>query len=117
MNDLYKKAMEAYLEMVSIHIDTKTQDLWFHKTTEEFYDKLFSVAHRIWERYVDLGGKVNELSLQEKKKRANEIISNLLKDIEEYRSKNELTLGTDWLIWWLSDELEDIKWTSKAFLN
>lgn len=117
MKELYQKALKAYLEMLEIHIDTKTTDLLFHEKTWDFYEKLFDVAHQIWERYVDLDWNLRNDSLEEKKKRANEIISNLKKEIEVYQAKNDLTLWTDDLLWGLADELEDIEWTSKAFLR
>jgi hypothetical protein len=47
MKDLYLKGLKAYLEMLEIHIDTKTKDPVFHKATEEMYEKLFDVAHQI----------------------------------------------------------------------
>lgn len=117
MKNLYKKALQAYTEMLEIHIDTKTSDLLFHRETEKFYETLFSVAHSIWERYVDLDWKLIDSSLDEKKKRANQIISKLRKDIEEFQSNYDTTLGTDDLLWWLADELEDIEWTSKWFIR
>ncbi len=117
MKDLYKKALQAYIEMLEIHIDTKTSDLLFHRETAEFYEKLFSVAHSIGERYIDLDWNLFDSSLSEKKKRANEIISNLRKEIEQYQSNNELSLWTDDLLWWLADDLEDIEWTSKWFIR
>jgi DNA-binding ferritin-like protein len=55
MQEIYKKALASYLEMLEIHIDTKTKDATFHEKTNEFYDVLFDVAHKIGERYVDLG--------------------------------------------------------------
>lgn len=117
MKELHLKALKAYLEMLEIHIDTKTQDLVFHEKTADFYEKLFSIAHQIWERYVDLDGKLRNESLDDKKKRANEIIKNLRLELEKFEKDNDLSLWTQDLIWWLADELEDIEWTSKWFLN
>ena len=37
----YQKALKAYLEMLEIHIDTKTTDIVFHEKTQDFYEKLF----------------------------------------------------------------------------
>lgn len=117
MKDLHKKALAAYLEMLEIHIDTKTTDLVFHEKTADFYEQLFEIAHKIGERHVDLDGTLRTDSLVDKKKRANEIISNLKKEIELYESSNELTLGTEDLLGGLADELEDLEGTSKAFLR
>ncbi|MDD3793537.1 MAG: hypothetical protein PHI37_01900 [Candidatus Gracilibacteria bacterium] len=116
MKELHKKALKAYTEMLQIHIDTKTKDLLFHKETENFYEALFEIAHKIGERYVDLDGEIIDSSLSSKKKRANEIIVNLKKEIEDYQANNELTLGTDDLLGGLADDLEDMEGTSKAFL-
>nr|MDD3720389.1 hypothetical protein [Candidatus Gracilibacteria bacterium] len=116
MKKLYTKALAAYLEMLEIHIDTKTKDVTFHEKTNVFYDTLFDVAHKIGERYVDSGGDLRTDSLTEKKKRANKIISDLKMELEKYDIDNNLSLGTQDLIGGLADELEDIEGTSKAFL-
>lgn len=117
MEKLHRKALEAYIEMLSIHIDTKTTDLGFHKETENFYEVLFKVAHDIWEKYVDLGGKLLDSSLEEKKQRANSIISDLRKEIENYKENNKVSLWTEDLLWTLASDLENIEWTSKVFLK
>jgi hypothetical protein len=54
MKTLYKEALQAYTDMLLLHIDTKATDVVFHKETEEFYESLFEVAHKIGEKYVDL---------------------------------------------------------------
>ncbi|MDP2395834.1 MAG: hypothetical protein Q8M44_02870 [bacterium] len=54
MKELHLKAIKAYIEMLTIHIDTKTSDVEFHKETESFYESLFEVAHKIGEKHVDL---------------------------------------------------------------
>ncbi len=117
MEKLYKKAIEAHAEMLQIHIDTKTTDADFHEETEGFYETLFDTAHKIWEKHVDLWGKLSSETLEEKKLRANNIISNMRKDIEAYHSDNKITLGTEDLLGSLANSLEDIEWSSKAFLN
>lgn len=116
MKELHLKALKAYLEMLEIHIDTKTKDPIFHSKTEEFYEKMFDVAHEIWEKYVDLWWDVRDDDLEAKKKRANELIKNLIKDIEDYKEKNEITLWTEDLLGSLANDLENIEWDSKAFL-
>ena len=116
MNDLYKKAIEAYTEMLQIHIDTKTLDADFHKETEVFYESLFDLAHDVWEKHVDLWGQLNNSSLEEKKKRANEIIMNMRKEVESYAKNNEMSLGTEDMLGSLANTLEDNEWTSRAFL-
>lgn len=117
MKKLYETALAAYIEMLQIHIDTKTQDIVFHEKTWDFYEKLFDVAHQIGERYVDLDGNLRSDTLDEKKKRVNEIIKNLKNEIETYQANNDLTLWTDDLLGGLADEIEDIEWTSKWFLR
>lgn len=117
MKKLYEKSIKAYLEMLTLHIDTKTTDVVFHKETEKFYDTLFDVAHSIWEKYVDLWWTLDSDSLIEKEKRANLIISNLRKEIENYKSENKVSLWTEDLLWSLANSLENIEWTSKWFLK
>ena len=43
MKETYIKILKAYLEMLEIHINTKTIDPIFHQKTQEFYEKLFDV--------------------------------------------------------------------------
>ncbi len=117
MNNLYKKALEAYNEMLEIHIDTKTLDADFHKETESFYESLFDLAHNVWEKHVDLWWQLDGASLEEKKKRANEIIVNMRKEVETYAANNEITLGTEDMLGSLANNLESIEWTSRAFLK
>lgn len=117
MKDLHQKALTAYLEMLQIHINTKTSDLLFHEKTADFYEKLFEVAHQIGERYVDLDGQLRDDSLYLQKQRAHDIIKNFKNELEQYVENNSLTLGTDDLLGGLADELEDIHGTSKAFLK
>ncbi len=117
MKELHKKAIQAYLEMLTIHIDTKATDVVFHEKTDVFYNELFEVAHKIWEKYVDLGWKLTDMTLDEKKKRANELIKNLREEIENYKGNNEVTLWTEDLLWSLANSLENIEWTSKWFLK
>ncbi len=117
MKDLHLKAIKAYIEMLTIHIDTKTIDTEFHKETEIFYENLFEVAHKIWEKYVDLWGKLSENSLEEKKIKANSIIENIKKEIEDYKNNNKVSLWTEDLLWSLANSLENIEWTSKSFLK
>lgn len=117
MKELYLKALKAYLDMFKLHIDTKTKDVLFHKETQSFYEKLFEVSHQIWEKYVDLWWELEETSLEEKYIKANEIISNLRKEIENFEKVNDLTLWTQDMLWTIASELEDIEGTSKAFLK
>lgn len=117
MKDLYQKALNAYIEMLALHIDTKTTDAVFHGETEWFYETLFDVAHKIWEKHVDLWGKLSETSLDNKKKQAHMIIENLRKEIENYKENNEVTLWTEDLLWSMANSLEDIEWSAKALLH
>ena len=116
MKELHLKAIKAYIEMLTVHIDTKTTDALFHKETEVFYETLFEVAHKIWEKYVDLWWKISESSLEDKKNQAHKIIQNLRKDIEDYEKNNQVSLWTQDLLWTLASDLENIEWTSKGFI-
>ena len=117
MKNLHEKAIKAYIDMLTIHIDTKTTDQTFHEKTEEFYETLFEVAHAIWEKYVDLGWSLEQTSLDDKKKQANKIITNLRKEIENYKNNNEVSLWTEDLLWSLANSLESNEWTSVSFLK
>lgn len=117
MKELHKKALKAYLEMFTIHIDTKSKDTDFHKENEGYYETLFKVAHEIGEKYTDLWGELESTSLEEKKKRAHEIIKELRQEVEKYKENNEITLWTEDLLGSLANDLEDIEWSSRAFLK
>lgn len=117
MKDLHKKALEAYIKMLTIHIDTKNKDDLLHAETEAYYLKLFDVAHRVGERHVDLGWEFESSSVDEKKKQVVDIISGLRTDIEEYSKSNDISLGTHGLLASLASDLEDIEWSSKVFEN
>ena len=115
MKKLYKKALKAYIEMLEIHIDTKTKDYAFHKATEEFYEILFKIAHEIGERHVDLWGKLSQDSLATQKKKAKAIIEQLQVEIKNYAENNELSMGTEDLLGSLMGDLDNIAWTVKSF--
>ncbi len=117
MKELHLKAIKAYIDMLTIHIDTKTTDAVFHKETESFYETLFEVAHKIWEKYVDVWWKILDSSLDDKKNQAHKIIENLRKDIETYKENNEVSLWTEDLLGTLASDLENIEWSSKGFLK
>lgn len=117
MKNLHEKAIKAYIDMLTIHIDTKTTDSTFHEKTEEFYETLFEVAHTIWEKHVDLWWSLLETSLDDKMKKANNIILNLRKEIENYKDNNNVSLWTEDLLWSLANNLESAEWTSRSFLK
>jgi len=117
MKNLHAKAIKAYIDMLTIHIDTKTTDSTFHEKTEGFYETLFEVAHTIWEKHVDLGWSLEQTSLDDKKKQANNIIINLRKEIENYKDNNEVSLWTEDLLWSLANNLESDEWVSRSFLK
>lgn len=117
MKQLHEKALKAYIDMLRLHIDTKTTDVVFHETTEGFYETLFKVAHEIWEKHVDLGGSFEDSSLDDKKTKAHEIIKNLRKDLEDFKENNEVSLGTEDLLGSLANDIENIEGTSRWFLK
>lgn len=117
MEKIYQKALEAHNKMLEIHIDTKTMEADFHNENEKFYEELFEVAHQIWEKHVDLGWKLWDSSLEDKKIEANKIIKELRQEIENYTKNNEITLWTEDLFWSLANTLESIEWTSRSFLK
>lgn len=60
LKKLFLDSLLAYIEMLEIHLDTKTVDKITHWLTEDFYELLFDIAHDIGERYVDLDGKLRD---------------------------------------------------------
>ncbi len=117
MKELHQKAVKAYLDMLQIHIDTKTSDTDFHKETEVFYETLFNVAHTIWEKYVDLWGKLTNETLEQKKQRANDIVVNMRQEIEAYNKNNEISLWTEDLLGSHANSLEDMEGSFRALLK
>ncbi len=117
MKELYNKAMEAHAKMLEIHIDTKTTDADFHEKTAKFYEVLFDVAHKIGEKHVDLWWSLSSMLLEEKKNKAHKLITNMIEEVNTHHKNNEITLGTEDLLGSLANSLEDIKGTSKSFLN
>lgn len=115
MKELHLKAIKAYLEMLTIHIDSKTMDDTLHAETEGYYEKLFDVAHQIGERHVDLGGSFEETSVEQKEEQVMDIITNLKNDIESYVENNKTSLWTTKLLSDLANGLEDIEGSSKIF--
>ncbi len=114
MLQLYKKALESYIKILEIHINTKTQDYILHQATEKFYETLFEVAHLIWEKYVDLWWELLNKDTVEQKNEVLEIIEDLQKEISNYAKNNEISLWTEDLLWSLANQLEEIKWTAKS---
>ena len=117
MKELYKKALEAHKKMLEIHIDTKTMEADFHNENENFYEKLFEVAHLIWEKYVDLGWKIEDTSLEEKKIEAHKILKDIKEEIENYGKNNKISLWTEDMLWSLANTLEWLEWTARSFLK
>jgi len=117
MKELHQKALEAYVKMLTIHIDTKTTDPVFHPATEEMYETLFEVAHKTGEKYVDLWGALTDASLEEKKQLTKDILTQLKSDIEDYKNNNDITLWTEDLLGSLANSLEDAEGNAKAFLK
>lgn len=91
MQELFAAALLAYVEMLEIHIDTKTGNEPFHRKTEWFYEWLFDIAHDIWERYVDLWWHLRE-DTGNCEAQANKVVEILM---------------------WLKDKLEKVEWVSK----
>lgn len=105
MKDLFAKALIAYVELLEIHIDSKTGDEPFHEKTWEFYELLFNIAHDIWERYVDLWEALRsdqwDCSAQ-----ANRVVELLTTLKDELESVEWVSKGTENLIYNYLDKLE-----------
>lgn len=118
VRNLYQKILEAYITVLSIHIDTKTKDALFHEKTEEVYTTLFESAHQFWERMVDYDISLKDASLEDQKKEVLDILSNTKKEIEAFYSKynSSLPLGVQDLLWGIASDIEHVWGTSKSFL-
>lgn len=116
LEEIYVKALLAYVEMLEIHIDTKNWSEPFHRKTWDFYELLFSIAHDIWERNVDLwwtirkdhGNCVNQSV------RVIKILTSLKEELEsiEWVSK-----WTENLLYSHIDKLEWAIWSATWFIK
>lgn len=117
MQDLFIKALVAYVEVLEIHIDTKTGDEPFHRKTWDFYEWLFDIAHTIGERFVDLWWQVREDTgnFEAQASRVLSILEELKKEIEA--SCDGTSKGTENLLYAHLDSLEwmigSAKWFTK----
>lgn len=116
LEQLYLKALMAYIEMLEIHIDTKTGPEPFHRKTAEFYELLFDVAHELAERHVDLGWQIRKDTgdCEAQMNRAVAILTELKSALEwaEWMSK-----GTENLIYAHLDKLEFAIWSATWFIK
>lgn len=106
MNELFEKAFAAYTQMLKIHINTKTMDRDFHEATEVFYEALFTCAHKIWEKHVDLGGRLSGENLAEEKALALKTLEDFRKELEAYSKSWDISLGTEDLLGSLANDIE-----------
>ena len=116
MQELFHAAILAYVEMLEIHIDTKTGNEPFHRKTEEFYEWLFDIAHDIWERYVDLWWQLREDSgnCEVQANKVVEILTLLKSKLEEVEWVSK---GTENLIYNHLDKLEFMIWSAMWFTH
>ena len=116
LEQLYLKALMSYIEMLEIHIDTKTGPEPFHRKTAEFYELLFDVAHELAERHVDLGWQIRKDTgdCMAQMNRAVAILTELKAELElaEWMSK-----GTENLIYAQLDKLEFAIWSATWFIK
>ena len=113
MNKLYWEALKAYIEVLELHIDTKTNDYIFHKESENIYKELFEIAHSLGEKHVDLWWTIDWKTL-DKRKKSLLILQNLKEKIEKYKQEENVSLWTEDLLWSIANKLEDMIWTSKS---
>lgn len=124
MKSIYNSSLNLYINVLNIHIKTKTSDVVFHQVTEEFYEKLFDVSHKIGEKIIDLGWKLEFNNIEDVKEKTGwdmkeyvyKGLDSLIKEIENYKNNNEISLWTEDLLWSVANELEEMRWTAKAFI-
>lgn len=116
LKELYEKAFLAYVEMLEIHIDTKTTSDNLHRKTDNAYRMLFNIAHSIAERYIDLWWTLRQdhWNCNSQSSRAIEILEELKESLSSISSSEEISWWTKTLIDnWLS-ELENSIWNLKT---
>lgn len=124
MKSIYNSSLNLYINVLNIHIKTKTSDVVFHQVTEEFYEKLFDVSHKIGEKIIDLGWKLEFSNIEDSKEKTvwdmkeyvYKGIDSLIKEIENYKKNNEVSLWTEDLLRSIANELEEMRLTAKAFI-
>ena len=114
MQDLFTKALLAYVEVLELHLDSKTWYEPFHEKTEEMYETLFDIAHEIWERFVDLWGRLRTDDCMAQANRLVEILTTLKSDIESFEAP---TKWTENLLSGHLDKLEFQIWNATWFVN
>lgn len=116
LKELFWKSLLAYIEVLEIHIDSKTTDKNLHEITSDMYRSLFEITHSIAERYVDLWGSLrsDHWNCKSQWSRLVDILTTLKSDIES------ITETTSWTKAMLDNSLNDLEfqiWNVKTIWN
>lgn len=110
---MLEKLLKFYIEILKIHIWTKTQDKVFHEFSWEVYKKLFDVFHLISEKFEDIDKWEYYCSLQTSKNRLYDVVEEVKELIDTEKDKHSTWM--DDLIRWLVSDLEWLCWTARWF--
>ena len=110
---MLQKLLALYIESLKIHIWTKTQDLVFHRFSEEVYNKLFDTFHLLAEKLEDLDKGQYYSSLQGSKNRLYDIVEEVKALVDGEKDKQ--TSWYDNLVRTLVDDLENLCWSARGF--
>lgn len=98
-----EELFDLYKEMFFLHVNTKTNDIVFHKASEGFYETLFSVAHGVAEAMQD-----TKMSSPTDNKKARSQSYNILekaKKMLETMVESNKDIAMDNVLRWLVDKL------------
>jgi DNA-binding ferritin-like protein len=115
MQNLLDRALDTYITLLVLHINTKTKDPIFHKESESFYKEVFEMFHSIWERSVDLWLAID--TNNDYSETAFAKLKLLLESVESTIRDWSLTVWTESLLTDIASKLESLIWTSKSLLK
>lgn len=122
LKQLFGKALLAYVEVLELHIDSKTTDKNFHEVTWDIYETLFDITHTSAEKYIDLWGSLrsDHWDCKAQWDRLVEILTTIKYDIES------LTEVSPWTKAMLDEQLDNLEfqignaktiWKNKSYDN
>lgn len=116
MKEIIDKALDTYITLLILHINTKSSDYTFHTASEDLYKKTFDIFHSIAERAIDLWMEINPM--KDYITIANTKLVSLKDEIEKsIKEDQSLTIWTNTLLTDIVSDLESLIWTSKSLMK
>lgn len=116
MREIIDKALDTYITLLILHINTKTTDYTFHIASEDLYKKAFDIFHSVAERAIDLWIEINPM--EDYTTIANIKLDSLKDEIEKsIKEDTSLTIWTNTLLTDIVSDLESLIWTSKSLMK